>query len=179
MPKVHRHVKGKGFTGGITHKFKENTDKDIQPTDPSKIKGLFGRKEVMVEWENTDTGETIYIPVKQLLPGQIRMISEQVFTEPGFKIINDGIPEEPTDEQKLEIYRSMGVSTEAEFFEKIREQAVKLVKAAIQIDIDEKWLLEEASKEFLDTLRSAALGSPATEDNSVDTFPGVDPEPEE
>ena len=79
MAKVHRHVKGKGFTSGITHQFKENTDKDIQPTDPSKIKGLFGRKEVMVEWENTDTGETIYIPVKQLLLGQIRMISERVF----------------------------------------------------------------------------------------------------
>ena len=107
------------------------------------------------------------------------MISERVFTEPGFKKINDGLSDEPTDKEKLDLYRSMGISTEAEFFQKIREQTAKLVKAAIQIDIDEKWLIEDASEEFLNTLRDAALGTPATEDNSVDTFPELDPEPEE
>lgn len=184
MANVHRYVKGKGFTDGMSHEFKQNTDKNIQPTDISKIKGLFGRKTVMVEWENTDTGETVYIPIKQLLPGQVRLISEKVYTEPGFDILSnsDG---ELTDQDKAELYKILGVSTEGELLRVIRKQSVELLLESLLVDIDEEWLMEEATDDFLNTLRAAALGTPPVqkgedpEDNSVSTFPEVDTESEE
>ena len=161
MAKVHRYVKGKGFTEDTSHEFRQNTDRNVKATDASKIKGLFGRKTIMVEWENTDTGEVIYIPMKQLLPGQIRMIGEKVYGEPGFKAIM-GSEGELTDENKVNIFKELGISTEGELIQLIRKQTVELLMASIQTEelLDREWLMNEPSDQFLNTLRAVALGSP-------------------
>lgn len=182
MPKGHRYVKGKGFTREISHEIRQETNEDVKPTDASKIKGLFGRKTIMVEWENTDTGEVIYIPIKQLLPGQLRMIGERIYGEPGLNAIASD--KEFTEEDIPQLYKELGISTTGELMVLRRKETVEILMATIQTEelLDREWLMNEASYEFLETLKEAALGLPpkeTKEDNSVSTFPEVDTKPAE
>ena len=179
MPKVHRRITGKGFTEDTTHKFIDGSQ-DAQITSANTIKGVFGRKRIIIEWENEDTGEVYYIPVHVLRPGELRLLRVQVFTEPGAKMLDD-IEGVPTDEEAEQLRTAMNLNTHAEMFLKIREFNVEVVYAGLDDEElkDREWLMNEASDAFLENLRQVIMGVPAVakEEEGQDTvsnFPEVD-----
>ena len=75
MAKV-RYVQGKGFTNQVKQQERQGKSKR-KVSDPEKIKGIFGRKSVTVEWANSDVeGDVLVFKVLTLRQGEIALLYE-------------------------------------------------------------------------------------------------------
>ena len=172
MAEVIRRVKGQGFRK-ISANDTVNDTTDEKATSADKIKGIFGRKTVYVEWEDTNSGEIVYIGVRPLRPAETRLIGEQVFTEPVLNVIND----ENVDSQTTveEIKKQLNLSTDAEVMKKYREMSVAVCMKVLEDKelCDEDWLMNDAEDNFLKLIHNVGVGG-VTETTTVDNFQEVD-----
>ena len=177
MQEVIRRVKGKGFQNVDVNQTVHETAQDVS-TSADKIKGIFGRKTVYIEWENTDTGELVYIGVKPLRPAEMRLIGEEIFTESGLDIIqDDNLTADQTTEKVME---HLDLKSEADVMLKYREFKTAICMKVLEDEAlrDEEWLLNEATDDFLQLVHSVGIGG-VTETTTVDNFPEVDSESSE
>ena len=176
---VIRRVTGKGFVNIEDNQTVYGSLTKAQPTSANRIKGVFGRKVKTIEWVNTDTDEIFYIDVLPLRPAELRILGENVFTDPVLSVLED--PNVSADDTTKVIKEHFGFDRDSQVIEKYNEMRLAVVKAVLvdeELKNDDEWLENEASEEFLDLVSHVGKGG-VTETSTVDTFPSVDPSTDE
>ena len=147
----------------------------------TNIKSTFGRPSVTVEWEIPDTNQWLVIKLRPLRFGEKQIVREKVYGRE--RLENVKIDNKWNELSEWEQAKNLGYETPHEMLEDTRRQQIETILMALEepaeLKEDRDWWFEEATDDFILVLYSVAVNAPLKEDNTGETFPEVDPKPEE
>ena len=184
MAKV-RTVNGRVQKDGDVMKQTERKGKSKRKvSSAANFKSAFGRQSVTVEWEVPGIDQWIVVKMTTLRYGEKQVLQERVYGRERLahakKKTNDS---NWSNLDEWEQAKELGYETPSEMLEDTRRLQIETILSALEEPVelkeDKDWWIEEAPDDLILVLYSVAVNAPPREDNTGETFPEVDPKPEE